>query len=98
MSDELQPEPLDEFDLRKARESYDAFVEHALQHHARTGEWPPDPLLDEVAEMRRRIMAEHGNDYRKVLQWYVDLDKQAMAEEAEAQKASLDPSSAVTGR
>jgi hypothetical protein len=75
MSDESRPDGLDDFDLRKAREDYDAFVEHARQHHARTGEWPPDPLLDEVDEMRRRIMAEHGNDWRKVLRWHVEQDK-----------------------
>jgi hypothetical protein len=34
-----------------------------------------DPLLEEVDEMRRRIMAEHGNDYRKVLQFYVELGR-----------------------
>lgn len=75
MSDELQPDVLDSFDLRKAREDYDAFVERAREHHARTGEWPPDPLLDEVDEMRRKIMAEHGNDWRKVLRWHVEQDK-----------------------
>ncbi|HEU0302471.1 MAG TPA: hypothetical protein VFR37_23630 [Longimicrobium sp.] len=35
-----------------------------------------DPLLEEVDEMRRRIMAEHDDDYRKVLQWYVELGRQ----------------------
>jgi hypothetical protein len=59
---------LDDFDLCKARKEYDAYVQAAREHHARTGEWPPDPLLDEVAEMRRQIMAEHGTDWRKVLQ------------------------------
>lgn len=37
-----------------------------------------DPLLEEVDEMRRRIMAEHGNDYRKVLEWYVRMDEEAV--------------------
>ncbi|HEX6371245.1 MAG TPA: hypothetical protein VF006_20170 [Longimicrobium sp.] len=84
MTDELQPDPRDEFDLRKARERYDAFVERALEHHARTGEWPPDPLLDEVAEMRRSVLAEHGNDYHKLWEWYVELDRQAAEQEAGA--------------
>jgi hypothetical protein len=66
----------DSFDLGKAREDYDSYVQRALEHHARTGEWPPDPLLDEVAEMRRRIMAEHGNDWRKVLRWHVEQDRE----------------------
>jgi hypothetical protein len=61
---------------RQALEEYEAFVADALEHHARTGEWPPDPLLDEVAEMRRQILAEHDNDYNKVLDWYVELGKQ----------------------
>ena len=34
-----------------------------------------DAVLDEVEEARREIMAEHDNDWRKVLQYYVDLDK-----------------------
>lgn len=38
--------------------------------------WPPDPLLDEVDDARRRIMAEHGNDYRKVLAFYMDAEKE----------------------
>jgi hypothetical protein len=65
----------DEFDLHKARVEYDAYVQHAREHHARTGEWPPDPLLDEVDEMRRQIMAEHGNDWRKVLKWHLEQDR-----------------------
>lgn len=82
MTDEMQPDPRDEFDLRKARERYDAFVKRALDHHARTGEWPPDPLLDEVAEMRRNVLAEYGGDYRKLWQSYVELDREAADQEA----------------
>lgn len=82
MTDELQPDPRDEFDLRKARERYDDFVQRALEHHARTGEWPPDPLLDEVAEMRRNVLAEYGGDYRKLWASYVELDRQAAEQEA----------------
>jgi hypothetical protein len=82
MTDELQPDPLDEFDLRKAGERYDAFVKRALDHHARTGEWLPDPLLDEVAEMRRNALAEYGGDYRKLWASYVEHDREAAAEEA----------------
>jgi hypothetical protein len=55
--------------------------------------WPPDPLLDEVDEARRRIMAEHGNDYRRVLAYYVDADKD-VAEEAAADEAKPDKSAA----
>ena len=84
MTDELQPDPRDEFDLSKARERYDAFVERALEHHARTGEWLPDPLLDEVAEMRRNVLAEYGGDYRKLWASYVELDRQAAEQEAES--------------
>ena len=68
----LAPE---EFNLREAREEYDAHVQRAREHHARTGEWPPDPLLDEVAEMRRKAIAEHGNDWRKLLRWYIEQDQ-----------------------
>lgn len=34
-----------------------------------------DPVLEEVDEMRRRIMAGHGNDWRKVLDHYVEVGK-----------------------
>jgi hypothetical protein len=82
MTDELQPDPRDEFDLTQARQRYDAFVQRALEHHARTGEWPPDPLLDEVAEMRRNVLAEYGGDYRKLWASYVEEDRQAAEREA----------------
>ncbi|HST63112.1 MAG TPA: hypothetical protein VLK84_30665 [Longimicrobium sp.] len=52
------------------------YVERATQYHAEHGVWPPDPLLDEIDEARREIMAEHGNDWRKVLEYYVELDRQ----------------------
>lgn len=35
-----------------------------------------DAVLDEVDQARREIMAEHGNDWRKVLEYYRDLDRQ----------------------
>jgi hypothetical protein len=46
------------------------FIERAREHHARTGEWPPDPLLDEMDEMRRRVQAAHGDDPWELLKWY----------------------------
>lgn len=51
------------------------FIEWAREHHARTGEWPPDPLLDEVEQVRREILAENGNDWQKVLQWHREQDE-----------------------
>jgi hypothetical protein len=76
MNEASRPDPsADSFNLREAREEYDAYVQRAREHHARTGEWPPDPLLDEVADMRRQIMAEHDNDWRKVLRWHIEQDK-----------------------
>jgi hypothetical protein len=93
-----RPEPVPRnFDLRKVREEYDAFVAQALEHHARTGEWPPDPLLDEVADMRRQILAEHDNDYRKVLDWYVELGRQR-ANGSGQEEPEEEPSTAVSGR
>jgi hypothetical protein len=82
-NDESQPAALDDFEPWKAGESHDEFVQRALDHHARTGEWPPDPLLDEVAEMRRNVLAEYGGDYRKLWASYVELDRQAAEQEAE---------------
>lgn len=35
-----------------------------------------DAVLDEVDEARREILAAHGNDWRKVLEHYVELDRQ----------------------
>lgn len=34
-----------------------------------------DAMLDEIDEARRKIMAEHGNDWRKVLDHYVEVGK-----------------------
>jgi hypothetical protein len=62
-------------EMRRTLKSVREFIERAREHHARTGEWPPDPLLDEVEEMRRRVEAEHGNDPRKVLEWYIQAGK-----------------------
>ena len=74
-----QPVPLVDFEPWREGEDHDAFVERAREYHARTGEWPPDPLLDEVAEMRRRVLARHGNDYQKVMEWYVELGRERAA-------------------
>lgn len=35
-----------------------------------------DPLLDEVDEARRRILAECGNDPKKALESYLEYQKQ----------------------
>jgi hypothetical protein len=37
--------------------------------------WPPDPLLDEVEEVRMRILEEHGGDYHKVFEFYMENQK-----------------------
>lgn len=94
-----RPEPVSEsFDLRKVREEYDAFVAEALEHHARTGEWPPDPVLDEVADMRRSILAEHDNDYGKVLDWYVELGRQRTGSNGHPQEPVAKTASAEVKR
>jgi hypothetical protein len=78
---------------------YREYVERARQYHARHGVWPPDPILDEVDDMRRRIMAEHGNDWRKVLQWHVDRDRlHGQADDDVTEPECHDESSAVSGR
>jgi ribosomal 50S subunit-associated protein YjgA (DUF615 family) len=38
--------------------------------------WPPDPLLDEVDEARQRILAECDNDPKKVMESYLEYQKQ----------------------
>jgi hypothetical protein len=95
MNEASQPDCTpEEFNLGEAREEYDAYVQRAREHHARTGEWPPDPLLDEVDEMRRQIMAEHGNDWRKVLRWHVEQDKLFREQNPNARYAEKRSSSA----
>lgn len=79
--DDLRPED-------RERLTPGEFIERAREQHARTGEWPPDPLLDEVAEMRRRVLAEHGNDYQKMLDWYVHRGKQHAAQNGNGAKAA----------
>lgn len=37
--------------------------------------WSPDPLLDEVEGARLEILAEHGNDHRKVWAHYVEEEE-----------------------
>jgi hypothetical protein len=56
--------------MKRTLKSVGDLIERAREHHARTGEWPPDPLLDELDEMRRRVQAEHGNDPWKLLAYY----------------------------
>jgi hypothetical protein len=71
------------------------FIERALDHHAQTGEWLPDPLLDEVAEMRRNVLAEYGGDYQKLWQSYIDLDREGAEQEAASSTAEKQKRSAA---
>jgi hypothetical protein len=36
----------------------------------------PDPLIDEVREVRRRISERFGNDPRRLVEHYIELQKQ----------------------
>lgn len=86
-------------DLRDSLKAVREFIDAAREHHARTGEWPPDPLLDEIEEMRRRVEAEHGPDPRKVLEWYIQAGKRQAALNGVASEAEIDEHSApVSGR
>jgi hypothetical protein len=59
---------------------------------------PPDPLLDELEEQRRRVEAEHGNDPRKVLEWYIQAGKQHIPRNGSASPAaSGERSTGVSG-
>lgn len=82
---EIPRPPLSE-EMRRTLESVGEFIERAREHHARTGEWPPDPLLDEVDEMRRRVAAADGYGLRK----YREL-----MEVQEAETARHDPDRAA---
>jgi hypothetical protein len=96
------PGGLEEMDQRTLAElgrEYDEYVERARQYHAEHGVWPPDPLLDEVADMRRQIMAENGNDWRKVLQWHVEQDRLYGQRNGDSTTPAVpDESAAVSGR
>jgi hypothetical protein len=95
MSEHGSPGPPQVEDFPTIRE----FVEAAREYHEQTGVWPPDPLLDEVAEMRRQIMAEHDNDWRKVLDWYLELDKQRASTNGHPQSpVAQEQSEGVSGR
>lgn len=86
-------------DIKHSLQSVGDFIERALEHHARSGEWPPDPLLDEVDEMRQQVMARHGNDPRKVLEWYVERGhEQVLANSSSSHPESPDRSAGVRGR
>ena len=94
MSEHTSPDPPQEDDFSTVRE----YIEAARQYHAQTGEWPPDPLLDEVAEMRRKVMAEHGNDWRKLLRWYIEQDKLNAEQNPNAESGERrDTSAGVSG-
>lgn len=67
-------------EVAEAVQSVREQIEAARRHHAATGEWPPDPLLDELEEMRLGIMAEHGYDLEKVGRWYLGLEQQGTAQ------------------
>ena len=72
----LRPQLSDE--LRRALKEVGEFIEAAREHHARTGEWPPDPLLDEIDAMRRRVQAENGNDPWRLLAYYNQAGRQPL--------------------
>lgn len=97
-----QPDPrpgaeaMDARTIAELGREYRAYVERARQYHAQHGVWPPDPLLDEVYEMRSRIMAEHDNDWRKVLQWHLEQDR--LREQGGALPGVQDKPAAVSSR
>lgn len=35
----------------------------------------PDPLIDEIRAIRRRIWEEHGNDIDRLLEHYMEYDR-----------------------
>lgn len=37
---------------------------------------PPDPLLDEIRAVRRRIWEEHGNDIGRMIEHHMEYEKQ----------------------
>lgn len=90
------PAPALSAEMREMLKSVGDFIERAREHHARTGEWPPDPTLDEVNETRRRVEAEHGNDPRKVLEWYIQAARQHFPLNGDG--SSADAGAGATGR
>lgn len=62
--------PADIGAIRSVREQ----IEADRRHYAETGEWPPNAVLDEVAEMRRRAWGPDGNEHLRRLQSYADKE------------------------
>lgn len=85
-------------EMRRTMKSVRDFIERAREHHARTGEWPPDPLLDEIDEMRRRVQAEHGNDPWKLLAYYNQAGRQLPEQNGGASTPAPDEPSARVSR
>jgi hypothetical protein len=85
-------------EMKRTLQSIREFIEGAREHHARTGEWPPDPLLDEIDEMRRRVQAERGDDPWKLLKWYNQAGERQIAHNGGASTAAIaEPSEPVRG-
>ena len=40
----------------------------------------PDPLIDEIRAVRRRISAEFGHDPRRLVAHYMEMDRRTRAE------------------
>jgi hypothetical protein len=93
---EIPRPPLSD-EMKRTLKSVGDFIERAREHHARTGEWPPDPLLDEIDEMRRRVQAEHGNDPWKLLEWYNQAGSQQIGhDEGPSTAAPAEPSAELS--
>jgi hypothetical protein len=55
-----------------------------------------DAMLDEIDEARRKIRAERGNDWRKVLDYYVEVGKKNPKRVVQAPRpVGEEPSAAV---
>jgi hypothetical protein len=40
----------------------------------------PDPLIDDIRQVRRKISAEHGHDPHRLVRYYIDLSQRLKAE------------------
>ncbi len=62
---------------------------------------PPDPVIDEIREVRRRISARFDHDPERLMAYYMELQKQygdrLLDSEQDSHQAELDPMPARKG-
>ena len=56
-----------------------------------TNPLPPDPVIDEIREVRHRISARFGHDPERLVAYYMELQKQYGDRLLDAEQGSTEP-------